>query len=384
MIPVIIAGIILPMAGCTGDSETLSFEDNRWLELLSIMPDNETTRQAAFLQTTEYAEFIQEETIDRGQEELSDMQAALTAHNMIPLFARTKYSDEEWKETVGFTIGDVTDSIVARDSPASEYQAIRGNFTAEDIKNAALNGPLTEHLEVKSYAGYEYYSWGGDRDVHLSGDWRSNVRNLGRGYRLAYVDGFALWMVWTEGLEEMIDAYEGTIPSLADNEGYRLLAAKLAEMDTVTAFFTGHPRSVTEYDEQFGDRMEELRVEGQAGQVEAFEKERLLKPFPAFATGAGRDDKGKYLVIVILNEDEKTAKENAELLKWRIENSLMIPYASSQSDVYKKWTDNDAVESMEIEHEGRFTTAKLYGRVYLNWRSFSIFGIGYFPLLLHE
>ncbi|MFC1946381.1 hypothetical protein ACFLXY_00520 [Chloroflexota bacterium] len=380
------ATLLLPMLGCNGETEEaepVASESNRWLEMLKILPENEVTLTGAVIQTEGYVDIITKEYSEKLED--SPVSPELIAHNNIPLFARGAYSDEEWKETVGFTINDVTESIMASAGPPDEYQAIRGNFTAEEIRYAAMNGPLNEHLEVKQYGEYEYYSWGEDRGIHL--EWRSNVRNLGRGHRLAYVDGFALWMLWTDGLEEMIDAYEGTIPSLADNEDYKLLAVELEKMNTDTALFSARPTSISEFREMFSENLDELEQKGNDEQLEAFENEPLLKPFLSFATGAGQDERGSYMVIILLNEDEKTAKENASLLERRLNESIMYPYISNPADGSKKWTDDEAIEVMEVDHNGRFTTVKLYGRVFISWDGLSRLGIRggpYLPLLLHE
>ncbi len=381
----LVIATFIPQTGCGGESEVagpVPSESNRWLELLSILPENEVTLKAAYLQTSEYGDIIIKQFPE--EPEGSIMSAELIAHNNLPLFAKTSYTDEEWKETVGFTVKDVTESLMASSGPPSEYQAVRGNFTAEDIEYAARNGPLSEHLEVVSYKGYEFYSWGEDRAVHL--DWRSGVRNLGRGHRLAYVDGFALWVLWTDGIEEMIDSYEGNIPSLADNGEYRQLAAVLEDMGTVTACFSTDSVSISEFMEIFHENFKELREKGQEQQIEEFENEPLLKAFSSFAAGAGEDEQGTYLVIVLLNPDESNARANVDLLERRINESQMLPYVTSPQKPYRKWTDNDRIESMEIYSEGRLTVAKLYGPVYTNWDGFTSVGRGdvYLPLLLHE
>lgn len=382
---VLIAATLIPHTGCKGETEKaepVAPESNRWLELLRIMPENETTLKAVYLQTEGYADILRELYSD--EPEGSIMTPEHIAHNALSLFAKTSYSDDEWERTVGFTVKDVTESIMVSSGPPLEYQAVRGNFTAEDIEYAARNGPLNEHLEVVSYKGYEIYSWGEDYAINL--DWRSGIRNLGRGHRLAYADGFALWMLWTDGIKEMIDSYEGNIPSLADKDEYQRLSAALEDMGTVTACFSSGSLSISEFKEIFHDNLEEIREEGQEEQITEFENEPLLKPFSSFATGAGKDEKGNYMVIVLLNADESTAKANADLLERRLRESIMYPYVTNPESNYKRWIDNDGIEEMEINSEGRFTTAKLYGRVFLNWDDFSNVGRGglYLPLLLHE
>ena len=388
IISMLSATLFLPVAGCDGDNgktEPVASESNRWLELLRILPENEATLNAVYLQTSEYAGLLQEQypeaLVIPGLSE--NISFRLLAHNNLPLFGQTKYTDEEWKEVVGFTVSDVTDSIMATNSPVKAYQAVRGNFTAEDIETAAKTGPLQEFLEIKSYEGYEYYSWGEDMGIHL--DWRSNIRRLGRGHRLAYVNGFTLWELWDGGIEEMIDAYNGNIPSLAQNEDYKLLAGELEKMDTVTAFFSANTLSIAEFRERFKDNLEEIERD-QPEQVQAFNREPLLKPFLSVTAGAGEDENGSYLVIILLNDDEKTAKDNAGLLTQRLNESIMIPYTTNPDMNYKKWTDNDAIQAMGIDSYGRFTRAILYGKVFLNWDQFNHLGFAgvYLPLLLHE
>lgn len=374
---------ILPQTGCkegTEQSESIESGSNRWLELLQILPENEATLKSVCIQTKEYADILRKQVQSAQDAPAGALDyVELVVHNNLPLFGTTSYTDQEWKETVGFTVTDVNDSVVAGAGPPRFYQAVRGNFTAEDINNAARTGPLNEYLETITYEGYEFYSWGEDFDIQL--DWRSGVRPLGRGHRLAYVDGFAIWILWTDGLKEMIDTYEGNIPSLADNEEYRQLAGVLEDMDTVTAFFSSDPVSVSEFKEMFRDNFEELRQKGLEQQITDFENEPLLKPFISFATGAGEDEQGAYMVIVLLNPDERTARNNAGLLERRINESLMLPYIKGD----RKWTDNDRIESIEISSDGRLTVARLYGLVYINWDDFGI-GIGgpYLPLLLYE
>jgi len=375
----LLAVILIPQTGCDGgteETEPTASESNRWLELLSVLPENEDTLKSAYIQTKGYVDILKEQYSEKTEEPF--MAVELIAHNNLPLFANAAYTDKEWKETVGFNVKDVSESVMAGGGPPAYYQAVRGNFSKEDIDNAARTGPLNEYMEVESYSGYEFYSWGEDFDIHM--DWRSGVRRLGRGHRLAYVDGFAIWMLWTDGLKEMIDAYEGNIASLADNKDYKLLAGALENIDTVTAFFSDDSLSISEFKEAFQDRFEELRDKGQEQQVEEFENEPLLKPYLSFASGAGKDEQGTYLAIVLLNPDEGTAVANVDLLERRINESLMLPYIEGD----RKWTDNDRIESIEINGNGRFTIAKLYGPVYINWDDFDLTSGAYMPLLLHE
>ena len=378
------ATLLLPMVGCNGEpeeTEPATSENNRWLKYLSILPEKEITLAGTFIQTSEYRDLLKRFYAEQSEEPVQPIERLV--FNNLELFNKGSYSDEEWKNTLGFTRDDITAAIIASAGPPSEYQAVYGTFTAEDIETAAKTGPLQEHLEIKSHAGYEYYCWGEDMGIHMSPEWRSNIRNLGRGRRLAYVDGFALWMIWTEGVESMIDAYVGNVPSLADRGDYQLLAAELEKTGVVTAFFSADVLSVAELTE----RVNEHSTDG-AGPAfeEAIKDEPLLKQFTSFVTGAGEDEDGRFLVIILANPDEKTAEDNVSLLEARINESEMYLYAAPPDMKNKRWTDDGVIESIEITSKERLTIAKLYSEVIFSWKYFHYWGTQgpYSPLLLHE
>lgn len=360
--------MIMPVfqAGCSGNAEPVASENNRWLELLNILPENETTLKAAYLVDLEYM-----------LERMPDNEYTIGRRSSIFGNNIAAYSDDEWKATLGFTADEVKQTIEAGDYPRDIYLGVRGSFDRDDIDDAAHNGPGNEDVEVITQGDYEYYSWGEDYNINISK--RSNVRHLGRGHRLALVDDFVVWMLWTEGTTDMIDAYAGTVPSLAKNEDYLLLAGALEEMDTVTAFFSAESYSLAHYYEVWPREKldEEIDPRFRDNLFAALDYEYPLKEYRALATGAGKDETGYYLAIVLVNEDEATAQENAELLEKRI-NDLKI--------VWKEGTAwNELIDSMEIKANGRVTTARLYGKVAGYWDFFEIRGIMPFePLLIHE
>lgn len=372
---VLMVALLIPVVGCGGDNgeivemEPATPENNRWLEYLRILPENETTLKAAFFSGPPFT-----------SAEIMNTEHFLGVK--IPFFGNSPsdYSDELWKATVGFNAGDVDYSIYSGSPPMVYYEAVYGRFNREEIDNAARAGPGNEGVEIVPYAGQEFYSWGGDRDVNISK--RSGIRPLGRGHRLALVDDFVFWEMTTAQIEDMIDAYERNIPSLADNEDYQLLAEKLAEDNTSSAFFSGESHSLSHYYEvNPREKLEEMENDYMERLFQGLDYEPLLEPFRAMATGAGQDENGYYMAIILANEDESIAEENAALLEQRIKNiKLAFP---NQNDTSTYW--KDAITSMEIGNDGRLTTAKLYGNVYNRWKFFQIQGMWPFePLLLHE
>ncbi|MBA7558702.1 hypothetical protein ES708_00309 [subsurface metagenome] len=364
------AMLLLP-ASCSRETEVPTSESNRWLELLRVLPENENTIKAAYLSDWAYS-----------AEKMPEAEYAV-GHS-IPLFQRVVPIGPggELKENLGFSGDEITSVIYAGALPVNYYQAVRGDFNREDVDNAAKTGPMNEKLELEviTYKGHDFYSWGEDFEINLA--MRSNIRPLGRGHRLALVDDFIFWVLWTDGIKEMIDSYEGNIPSLADNEDYWLLAGALEELDTVTAFFSAESQSQSHIKEVYKGMLEEPSNERQQLFTEEVERQVRLKPYQALATGAGIDEKGYYLAIALLNPSEELARENATLLEQRINQSKIAMAWHSQSG--DKWSD--LIESMEIESKGRLTLARLYGAVVECWVNFNVMGImgPYEPLLIHE
>ncbi len=379
----LLATTVLFSAGCTQEpeeTEISSSESNRWLELLKVLPENEVTLSGVYLQDfahlTEKAEQYPGIT---GRYALSH----LSGSSRSALFSRFNPIDpaiaNEYRKTVGFTLDDIGQMVTSGETPQA-YEVYCGSFSKTDIDNAVKTGPMNDQLETVQYGDYEFYRWGEDNLANL--EQRSSVRPLGKGHRLALVDDFLFWMTWTEGIEDMLDSYNDKVDSLADVEEFRLLAEGLATFDVSRAYFSMDTHSYAEMKEWLElsrdvhsvDSDEQQRIE------ESIEDTPLLKTYQAFATGAGLDEGGYFLAIVLLNPDENTADKNASLLEQRIKETRSV----WQEDEWANWIDD-----MNIESEGRLTTAKLYGAICeFWWERFEkldprVGGV-YEPLLLHE
>lgn len=206
---------------------------------------------------------------------------------------------------------------------------------------------------------------------------RAALRPVGRGHRLALIDDFIFWNLWTDGIQEMIDAHDGNIESLADIEDYRSLAEAPVEMDTVTAFLSSESQAQSHVADVYRQVIDDPdNNERRQTLVEEIQRPLLLRPYLALATGAGIDENGYFMAIVLMNPSEAVAQENAALLEQRISEAKNVVEM-------REWSD--LIQSMEIEGQGRLTLAKLYGSVCTHWGSFEVLGAGpYEPLLLHE
>ena len=111
--------------------------------------------------------------------------------------------------------------------------------------------------------------------------------------------------------------------------------------------------------------------------LEEIEREPRLKPYQALATGAGYDENGFYLAIVLLNPSDEVARENVALLEQRISEARQ----TLGEHRGQQWLD--VIEGMEIESKGRLTLARIYGEICVIWDLFNIYEV-WNPLLLHE
>ncbi len=89
------------------------------------------------------------------------------------------------------------------------------------------------------------------------------------------------------------------------------------------------------------------------------EEPPLLQPYQAFATGAGKDDDGPYMALVLVHDDAKSAKTNVGLLQQRIGEGTSL----RTSEPWREFVDEAAIRA-----EGRVLLAKLRGeRIAANW-----------------
>jgi hypothetical protein len=341
-----------------------------WLDMLKTMPANENTMRDVYL--NDFTK-LNEKFAQNPQ-----LHPAYTSFYH-PLIGGGGYDENEWQQTLTFTWKNMEQSIYAGAPSVSGlppfyiYQAVRSQFDKTKLDNAVKTGPLNDIVQIVSYGGQQFYSWGGNNEINNS--WRSTLRPLGQGYRLALLDNYLFWIQTTDGMKEIIDTHNKTVDSLADKPDYQLLAGAMDNLDTTNAFFSSESQSLSSI-RTWRIQTPDQFVNGQDQRfLTATDGTALLKPFQSYATGAGIDEKGSYLAIVLLNSDNNTASKNAELLATRINQ-----YQSVWQGL--KWAD--LIESTKIESQGKLTVAKIYGPIAANWSSFDKWNGTYEPLLATE
>ncbi len=143
-------------------------------------------------------------------------------------------------------------------------------------------------------------------------------------------------------MEASIDAGLNEGASLADVEEFRLLAGGMSRLGAYTMLLS-----------------DDVEVWDAANY--AAEGGPWLRPYEAFATGAGKDENGHYMALVLVHAADASAEENVGLLRRIIEEE-----GSMLHDI--SWSDYIDVERSEIHAEGRVLLAKLRGGFANNWR----------------
>lgn len=363
-----VATFLLPL-GCssTPGKTTEGTDNNRWLEMLKLIPeikrpiaDNVDTTGAVYIQDHAYLSEKQAEYPNVAEvPELMQMMQNNRFWNL------THYNKEEWQQTMGFSRDDMEREIFyPLAGSLRDYQAILGRFNRSNIEDALKADTMNADFQVVTYASMEFYSAGEDG---INFNRRSNIHPLGQATRLAMVDDMIFSTSFTDTMEEMIDAYKDNILSLADLETYQLLASGLIELDAFAALFSSdsmaqsHLQAIFTNNDIFDEQLQ---------------REVQLEPYQAYATGAGLNEKGYYLAIVLLNPDKDTAAYNAKVLESQIRQSK-----TSWGGTDVMWTD--FIDRIEVTSRDRLTMAQLYGKAAFSWKAFDL-ASGYEPLLMYK
>ena len=208
---------------------------------------------------------------------------------------------------------------------------------------------MNDVLEILSYKGFEYYSWGGDNEVNLAR--RSKLRPLGRGHRLALIDDCVLWVTSTDILKTMVDCYEGSNPSLATTQVFQLMVSELSQLGAYTSYFTLHPPKLLPQERLM--LVASLGEEESKRVLEEFDATPLLEPVFAIGIGMGVDNKGYFMAVVLVHSDGTAAELNVKLLEQQVNQSSTL-YTNT------KWID--LIEAIEIDSQDLLTFAKFYGK----------------------
>ena len=261
--------------------------------------------------------------------------------------------------SLAFDIRSIDQTITA-DRLGASLDVTLGRFDPEATDEALRSCSECPTPDREEYGGVSYYSWGQDNEVDSKMALAPPAFDVqGRGGRLAVLDSYVLRTQTTDGMKSVIGALRDERTSLADFEEYRLLATSMSQLGVYSMLLTDNTFGLEASIESY---LESWRAAGEdAKEVRAtFTGPGTLRPYQAFATGAGKGEHGPYMALALVHANSGLAEENVELLRRRIEEG-------SSSAFQAPWSDIIDVASLEIRSEGRLLLAKLRGEISINF-----------------
>ncbi len=320
-----VALVMLPLAlaaaACGGGGDGSTAEEGWMIGLLRRIPD--TADSAAEVTLGDLSAAAAAAGVGRPAPgapaiEATDFLASMPRDLLLPpLLADSAPELESLRAELGFDPTLVSTAAAAGRAP-SLYQAMTGDFSASAIEDAVRTDPAwSALLEEGEHSGVAYYSWGNDFQIDVTRV--TGVRKLGQGGRLALDDGCLYWAVWTAGIEGMIDAGAGLVPSLADREPLRRVAEALEDAGVYSAILTDDPL------------LEDAAVSG-----------------PTLGIGGGRDEAGAFWVMVAIHDDAASAEEAAAAVRAILGGGTLLSTG-------QPWSER--VASFEVTVEGDMLVA---------------------------
>ena len=268
---------------------------------------------------------------------------------------------------LAFDVRNVEQSIVTGQGITDNaMDVVRGRFDPEATDKALAACSECPPHNREEHRGVTYYSWGDDyaRDPAMQFAPPAFDRS-GRGGRLAVLDEYVLHTYGSSEMTALIDASLNESPSLADLEEFRLLAVGMSELGAYVMLLTDGSGS---YDMSVGGMAESFFSEGTPTQAEIEEQKQrlsdeggpLLRPFDAYATGAGIDENGPYMALTLVHADPASTEENVGLLRQKIEDGESLFFGAP-------WSESVELDSSVIRTAGRVLTAKLRGNMFRSW-----------------
>lgn len=282
---------------------------------------------------------------------------------------------------LAFDVRNVDQSIVTGSGVRDDsMDVVRGRFDPEATDKALAACSECPPHNREEHRGVTYYSWGDDYAPDSAMQFAPPAFDrAGRGGRLAVLDEYVLHTYGSSEMTALIDASLNEAPTLADAEEFRLLAGGMSELGAYVMLLTDGSGG---YDMSVEGIARSFFFDGTPSQSEIEEQKQtlteaggpLLRPFDAYATGAGIDENGPYMALTLVHADDASAEENVGLLLRKVEEGTSL-YA------VVLWSEFIDIDTSEVRAEGRVLTAKLRGDMFRNWLDWVFQRDG---LIMHE
>ena len=184
--------------------------------------------------------------------------------------------------------------IAGTGPPAAKLDVTLGSFDPKATDEALRSCSGCPPPEREEYGGVSYYSWGPDGVIDESKVWVPPAFDrFGRGGRVAVLDSYVFRTLTADEMKALIDALRDEGPSLADFEEYRLLAAGMSRLGAYSMLLSDNTFGLEAMVESYLERPK-AAGEDEAKVRATFAGPGTLRPYQAFAPGAGRDEDGPY------------------------------------------------------------------------------------------
>jgi hypothetical protein len=302
-----------------------------WTALLARLPANKTSRDLVVLNDFDGARGALgfPEPSGSARERLRALgRLSVEAGMGTPVLFR-----RDPRAELGFGLTDVRRTADVGIGPTA-ITLLEGKFSRSKIERVAKADDVwSDELKFKEHAGTEYLSWDGEKVDRRK---ITDARPLGQGGRLALDSPFLWWTVGTKPIEQALEAAVGDRRSLADDEDFARLAEEMAALDAYAVLMTGEPLAAD--------------IPIRPGDDEPDEPGPGLAPYRALATGAGAEGDARFLLVVLVHDDEDTAAANAERLRTFVEQG-------TSAATGRPWSELLTVD--ETTADGNVVTARL-------------------------
>ena len=317
--------LMLAVAACGGGDA----EEKGWITgLLDRIPDTPASAEyITVVDLTAAAAAAGITTPDAGasEEDLGDYFRSLPHDALVPDLLRDAFPRfGDLTGELGVDPALVGAAIMAGNAPET-FQVLAGGFDPAVIDQAVHAEPAwSDLLTTGEYGGVAYYRWGDDFTIDTSRV--TPVRPLGRGGRLALDAGFLYWVPWTAGMEGLIDARAGAVPTLADDSRLARAARALAAAGVYSAILTDRPL------------VEDAAASGLV-----------------LGIGGGRDEAGAYWVIVAVHDTAAAAQESATAVRSVLSEGTILSTG-------QRWSERVTGFDIEVEDDMLVGVVRSAGR----------------------
>ncbi|CAN5745804.1 hypothetical protein BH10ACT1_BH10ACT1_20970 [soil metagenome] len=234
---------------------------------------------------------------------------------------------------LGYVPSDVEAEVTFGEPPSQGSVGV-GTFDEDEVLDRAADVDGAERREVE---GTRVVSWLDDQKIDL--DLETPIGNLpGRAGRVAAPGGDLLAYTNDDaGMGRILATADGERKSLADDDDLRAVAEGLDDADVTGAYLSTEPLGPAG-----GFRRRPGGSDGAAA------KDQALQPYVAFGVGAALDDGTKELVVVLVHEDDESARENAGRLR-------RIVADGSSATTRRPW--KSLLRAADVEQDGRLVEA---------------------------